>query len=198
MNMQESRINLTRRRLLGNIAALAVTATGVSALGKRAIAKGAGWDKRFELAVDFTINEPEGGRYHRPFVAVWIEDADTAAVRTLSIWVQKTGKGPRWHKDLKRWFRDEKERRVINGGDLIKSVSGATRPPGTYSLVWDGRDDDGKLVEQGNYILCIEAAREHGTYQLIKSELNIGSSPFSKSLGGNVEIKGASVAYRRK
>lgn len=187
---------MTRRRLIGNLSLFALSATALGSFAEKSSA--AAWDKHFVLDVNFAINDPGEGRYHRPFVAVWIEDADTAAVRTLSVWLQKTAKGPRYWKELKRWYRDEKERRVMKGGDLIKSVSGATRPPGQYSVTWDGRDDEGKPVAQGKYVLCIEAAREHGTYQIIKTDLNIGSKPFSKTLEGNIEIKGATVAYRRK
>jgi thiamine biosynthesis lipoprotein len=188
--------SMTRRRLIGNLSLFALSATALGSFAKKSSA--AAWDKHFVLDVHFAINDPGEGRYHRPFVAVWIEDANSAPVRTLSLWLQKTAKGPRYWKELKRWYREEKERRAVKGGDLIKSVSGATRPPGQYSVTWDGRDDAGKPVAQGHYVLCIEAAREHGTYQLIKTDLNIGPRPFSKTLPGNIEIKGATVAYRRK
>ena len=42
-------------------------------------------------------------------------------------------------------------------------MSGATRPPGQYGVVWNGRDDRGNVVEQGPYRIIIEAAREHTT-----------------------------------
>jgi hypothetical protein len=197
MNTQDPQRPMTRRHLLGRLATLALSAGSLATLGSKANAAPK-WDNRFELAVDFEINQPGGGRYHRPYVAVWIEDKDTVAVKTLSLWFQQTGKGTKWLPDLKRWFRDEKERRVLDGGDLAKTISTATRAPGKYRLVWNGRDDQGKVVEQGNYILCIEAAREHGTYQVIKTDISIGTKPFRKTLQGNIEIKEASVAYRRK
>jgi hypothetical protein len=197
--MQDLNESISRRGLLGRMAALAISAVGVSALAP-VLSRAAGprWNGSYVLDVDFEINQPSGGRYHRPYVAVWIEDKDTATVRTLSLWVQKTGRGPRWIPDLKRWFRDEKERKVLEGGDLAKTISAATRAPGRYSLTWDGRDDQGQVVPQGDYILCIEAAREHGTYQLMRASLPIGSKPFRKSLDGNIEIKGATVAYRKR
>ncbi|RYG56918.1 DUF2271 domain-containing protein, partial [bacterium] len=169
----------------------------LTTLASRAVAAAA-WDNRFELNVDLEISPADGARYRRPYVAVWLEDGDGVAVRTLALWFQQDSKGPRWLPDLKRWYRDEKERRVLNGGDLVKTVSSATRRPGSYSLVWNGRDDDGKAVSQGDYTLCIEAAREHGTYQIIKSPIKIGTTPFTKNLEGNVEIQSAKVAYRRK
>ena len=119
-------------------------------------------------------------------------------MRTLGLWYQQTGRGPRWLPDLKRWYRGEKKRKTERGGDLAKVISSATRKPGNYSLIWNGRDDDGKQLDQGTYFVCIEAAREHGTYQLIREDVSIGSRTFRKAFDGNIEIKEASVEYRKK
>ncbi|RYG62124.1 DUF2271 domain-containing protein [bacterium] len=192
---KETQSPISRRTLLGRMAALAVSVTALPAMS--ALAQGS-WNRQFELVVDFEINQADGARYRRPYVAVWIEDEAGNAVRTLSLWVQTRKPGPRWIPDLKRWYRKERSRKGRDGGDLIETISVATRKPGQYSLTWNGRNDDGKLVPQGNYSVCIEAAREHGTYQLMRESVSIGSSPFRKSLGSNVEIKGADVSYRKK
>lgn len=185
---------LSRRTLLARMATLALSAVAFPALAQGKTS----WNREYELAVDFEISQPSGERYRRPYVAVWIEDAAGNPVRTLSLWVQTRKPGPRWIPDLKRWYRNEKQRKRADGGDLIETISVATRPAGKYSLVWNGRDDDGKLVPQGNYVVNIEAAREHGTYGFLREDLSIGARPFEKSLGSNVEIKGASVEYRKK
>lgn len=197
LNNEEPQARFTRRRLLSGAATLLLSAAVLPATVARA-AKKAAWNSSFELAIDFEINDPDAKRYHRPFVAVWIEDSDTMAVRTLSLWVQKTGRGPRWIPDLRRWYRDEQERKAIDGGNLATTISSATRQPGKYSVVWNGRDDQGKVVPQGDYIVCIEAAREKGTYQIIRSEVTLESKPFRKQLDGNIEIKGATVEYRKR
>ena len=44
----------------------------------------------------------------------------------------------------------------------------------------------------------IEAAREHGTYQILRKPLRLTGAPFGEELKGNVEIKSASVEYRRR
>lgn len=191
-----STTQLTRRHLLGQMATLAVSLTGLSALAQ--VKAAPSWKSGYEVAIDFEINQPEGGRYHRPYVAVWIEDADGKAVRSLSLWVQTSGRGPRWIPDLKRWYRKELARRKSDGGDLVDVLSGATRKPGKYSLIWNGRNDDGEQLPSGNYSVCIEAAREHGTYQLIRDDFNFGAQTFQKSLPGNIEIKEASVEYRKR
>ena len=165
-------------------------AIALTALSARSSAKAPSkWDGKMELEVAFEINQPEGGRrYQRPYVAVWLEDASGKPVRTLSLWYQ-AGKGDRWLPDLRRWFR---------GNDALADVtSGPTRPPGQYKLVWDGKTDKKAVVDQGEYFLCIEAAREHGTYQLIREKLEFATSPFAKSFAGNEEIKAASATFRK-
>lgn len=158
----------------------------------------ASWGAKNELAVNFEINgnEGNGGRYRRPFVAVWVEDKDGLTVRTLALWLQ--AQQPRWHPELKRWYRDDQMRRLVDETSLIDTVSRPTRPPGKYSVTWDGVDDRGKAIGPGKYSLCIEAAREHGTYQIIRKEITVGEKPFTEELKGNVEIKSASVEYRAK
>ncbi len=188
---------LSRRNLLARMATFALAAAAAPLVPARAQGK-APWNRDYELAVDFEINQPDGERYHRPYVAVWIEDENGAPVRTLSLWVQTRKPGPRWIPDLKRWYRKEKVRKAAEGGDLIETISVATRQPGRYSLVWNGRNDDGKLVPQGNYIVSIEAAREHGTYGLLRETVAVGARPVAKTLGANVEIKAANATYRKK
>lgn len=151
-----------------------------------------------ELHVSFEINNPGGGRYHRPYVAAWIEDKDGFPVRTLLLWLLQSEKGARWIPDLRRWYKGDQLRRLAEDKDLVATVSSATRNPGTYSVVWDGRDDHGQAVKPGAYTFHLEAAREHGTYQLMKHTFNHGSAPFDAELKGNEEIKGAKLEYRRR
>jgi len=149
-----------------------------------------------ELNVDFEINDPTaaGGRggYRRPYVAVWIEDDKGFPVRTLVLWVA----GSRWIPDLRRWYKSDQVRRLADSVDLV-ARAGSTRKPGQYSAVWDGSDGDGHSCAPGEYTVYIEAAREHGTYQLIRQKLTLGKEPQSHKLTGNIEIKSAQLDYRR-
>jgi hypothetical protein len=79
----------------------------------------------------------------------------------------------------------------------MNSISSATRLPGKYKLRWDGKDEAGKFVKAGKYIVLIEASREHGTYQLIRQELDFNGSPQQIDLPGNMEIASASLDYHR-
>jgi thiamine biosynthesis lipoprotein ApbE len=161
----------------------------------------AAWGDEFELLVQFEINRPdaEAGRYRRPYVAVWVEDKDGFPVRNLVLWISFGGAGPfQWLPDLKRWYRDDAARRRVDKTDMIQTIARPTRPPGKYSIIWDGKDDHDKPLEPGAYTVFIEAAREHGTYQSIRKQVNLAGTPFAEELKGNVEIKSASIAYRRK
>ena len=149
-----------------------------------------------ELVVQLEINRAGGGGYRRPYIAVWIEDKDDLSVRTLALWLQKEAPGPRWHRDLRRWYRADQERQLVDTTDLIETISAATRPPGKYKIVWDGKDDADKPVPAGKYRLLVEAAREHGTYQLMQHELVLDGKPFEFTMDGNVEIKSATAQYR--
>ena len=190
---------ISRRGLLGRISTYALAVAGAGLLSKTDALAAPAWNKAMELGVDLEINAPDGGRrYHRPYVAVWIEDANGKPVRTLGLWVQTTRRGPQWIPDLRQWYRDEQARKQSSGGDLIATVSEPTRSPGKYSLSWDGKNDAGKVVPQGNYTVAIEAAREHGTYQIMRSDVTLGSRPFAKNLDGNIEIKGARLEYRKR
>ena len=199
MRIEDWGQRLTRRAWLGNLLALAAAFRGTSALAQveRGLPR-VKWDDRFEMVIDIEINQPEGRRYNRPYVAVWVEDGAGKSVRTLSLWVNTNGRGPRWIRDLRRWFRAEENRRAEDGGDLVATISSATRRSGRYSLVWNGRDDAGRPVDLGSYFVCIEAAREHGTYQLTRGEYTFAGKPFAAEMPGNLEISKATVEYRHR
>jgi len=148
------------------------------------------WDPNFELAVNLEIAQTTGNA-RRPYVAVWIEDKDKFPVRTIALWYQKE----RWLPELKAWYRDDRMRAMAEGNDLTASIASATRSPGKYALKWDGKDNAGKLVKAGTYTVCIEAAREHGTYQIIRQEVDFNGTPKQIQLPANQEIGSASLNY---
>jgi thiamine biosynthesis lipoprotein ApbE len=155
----------------------------------------------FELVINFEINQPDGAgrRYRRPYVAIWVENKDGFPVRNLTLWVSMGGSGPfQWLPDLKRWYRADQARKEVENKDLVFTMARPTRPPGKYKVIWDGKDDHGKPVPAGEYTLFIDAAREHGTYQSIRKPLALADKPLTEVLKGNVEIKAASIEYRRK
>ena len=145
-----------------------------------------------DLLITLELARIDDPRYRRPYIAVWVEDADHFPVRTIALWFQK----PRWLPDLKSWYHSDQVRNLAEGTDLSTTVSSATRSPGKYTLRWDGKDNAGKPVKPGKYTILIEAAREHGTYGLMKQEINWdGKKAEQFTLPGNTEIASASLDY---
>ncbi len=153
----------------------------------------AAWNPSYELDITLALSRIEGQRTRRPYIAVWIEDKDKFPVRTVALWFDKT----RWLPELKGWNRVDRIRSLAEGTDITGTVSSATRPPGKYTLKWDGKDNAGKLVKPGKYSVVIEASREHGTYQVMHQEMDFSGAPKQINLTGNVEVESATLDYRK-
>jgi hypothetical protein len=149
------------------------------------------WNTAYELTVTFELARI--GFARQPYVAVWVEDQEKFPVRTLALWYRK----PRWLPELRAWYREDRMRANAEGTDLAPSISSATRSPGRYTLKWDGKDNRGKLVKAGKYTVFIEAAREHGTYQLMRQPVDFNSSPQQFQLPGNTEVASAALDYHK-
>jgi hypothetical protein len=151
------------------------------------------WDNGFELLINLEINTQKQGFAKRPYLAVWIEDTTHSPVRTVSMWHGSD----RYVSELKSWYL--KYRNTYNSDMNFKnSITSATRSPGKYTLKWDGKDDKGNYVKPGKYIVKIEISREHGTYQLMRQEIDWNEAPKAIDLAGNIEISSASLDYRKK
>lgn len=149
------------------------------------------WNQ-MELTVAFELAH-FNTQARRPYIAIWVEDQDKFPVRTIALWREKV----RYVAELKAWYRDDRLRALSEGSDLLSSISSATRAAGKYSVNWDGKDNAGKYVKPGKYTLYLEAAREHGTYQLIHQEMDFNGEPKKIDLPGNLEVTAATLDYHR-
>ncbi|MCU1236444.1 MAG: ApbE family lipoprotein [Candidatus Solibacter sp.] len=169
-------------------------AAGIAMSPAPAPAPSAGtWDPSYELTINLEIARIQDARARRPYVAVWIEDADKFPVRTVALWFERV----RWLPELKAWYRDDRLRAMTEGNDITGSVSSATRAAGKYKLKWDGKDNKGNLVKAGKYTVCIEAAREHGTYQIIRKEMEFTGKPADLQIPGQTELSAISLDYHK-
>ncbi len=148
------------------------------------------------LHVWFSLQRPTSGRYRRPYLAIWLEDEDGFPVKTGILWLQTNHPGPRWHRELTRWYRNDRIRKLAEKTDLIDGISGPTRGPGNYRAHFNGTDNNGEQLPDGKYTLCLEAAREHGTYKIIRENIQWGDEGIAKTnLEGNIEIPVASYKF---
>jgi hypothetical protein len=136
------------------------------------------------------------GRADRPYLAIWIEDKDKFPVRTLTVLYRD--REARYLAELRQWYRADRLRAMAEGTEILSSVSSATRAPGRYTFKWDMKDEQGKVVKPGTYTVCIEAAREHGTYQLMRQPIDVGGADKQVTLPINgIEVTAASIDYRK-
>ena len=125
--------------------------------------------------IDITLPVIEQGQYHRPYVALWIEDEQRVAQRSVLVWMKKD----KWLVDLKRYWR-----RVARANrPIVDGVTGATKGAGTHTIMWDGLDDQGNPLPSGNYSVCLEAAREKGGREAICTKIAYGKTTLAKATG---------------
>lgn len=136
-----------------------VLAAGVLLLGNTAVAS--------ELVVNITIPTLKVAEYHRPYVAVWIEQPNQQFVANLSVWYDQKKRdngGTKWLKDLRQWWRK-------SGRELtmpVDGLSGATRAVGEHTLVFKSEAAPLSTLMVGSYQLVVEAAREGGGRELVR------------------------------
>jgi thiamine biosynthesis lipoprotein ApbE len=143
-----------------------------------------GWQN--ELLITLSIMNPGGRKIHRPIVAIWIEDAGGKAVRTLSVWGNET----KYLKELSSWWSFAR-----GNQKLVRAVTRASRAPGRYELVWDGKDDRGQVLPQGTYTVRVESAREKGRHVNMKGKIACGEKAETAKIEGNSEIGEITLSY---
>lgn len=172
-------------------AASTATATAqatTSAAGGAASGSGTPLPATAKLQVMFTFAVTSGGGMMRnPYVAVWLEDTGGGLVKTLALWHESRG-------GQDRWLSEMKEFSGVNAADA-QTVSSATKQPGSYTVQWDGSTLQGARAAQGGYRLFVEAAREHGPYELIQQDVTLGADSATFSLTPQGELTTASATY---
>jgi thiamine biosynthesis lipoprotein ApbE len=152
--------------------------------------KADGWPEGYRVSVAIELpNVKSARRYRRPYVAVWVEGANGKAVRTIAVWASR----PKWFKDLTDWWKFAKD-----DPDLVRAVTRATRGPGQYEVVWDGKDDKGNPVPRGTYTVRVEVHREHGKHLRQSGKIACGAGPAKVTLTKNAETGDTVVEYGKK
>jgi hypothetical protein len=184
-------ITKTGERIMSPGFAALVAAAGPAPSPAPVPAAAPAWDG-MELTISFDLARLDG-RARRPYLVAWVEDGDKFPVRTIALWYNKD----RYLPELRAWYRSDRLRSMAEGTDLTRSVSSATRSPGHYTLQWDGKDNQGKLVKPGKYTVYIECSREHGGYDLFHREIDFNGTPNKIQIPGGSEIASASLDYHK-
>ena len=61
-----------------------------------------------ELNIKLEVPRLDVAEYHRPYIAVWVENPDQTTATHLAVWYQTESKkedGTQWLKDLRQWWR---------------------------------------------------------------------------------------------
>ncbi len=147
------------------------------------------WPAEFQVTVALELPKPNGGRYKRPYVAIWAEDANDKTVRNIAVW----GTKPRWIPELSVWWKTAK-----NNDAMVQQVTRATRSPGKYEVVWDGKDDQGKGLPQGIYTIRVEVNRQHGRHATQVAKLACLAKEAELTLEKTAEAEATIVKYGKK
>lgn len=117
-----------------------------------------------DLSLSVEIPQLPVAEYHRPYVAIWIEDGSQAIAANLAVWYQLRGDHTKWLPDLRQWWRR-------GGRDLkvpVDGLTGATRPVGQHTLKFDAAQAPLASLKPGKYELVVEAVREVGGREALR------------------------------
>lgn len=153
-----------------------------------------------DLTVDLDLPNPQSAAYHRPYLAVWVERADGAPAGTLAVWYDlrvPNGHGVMWLRNLRTWWRGAGQALTLPAD----GVSGATRAPGRQTLRFAGNRDVLAGLPDGDYSLVIEAAREQGGRELVRTPFQWRKRPSAPRTttraSGSTEIGAVAVTVLR-
>jgi hypothetical protein len=131
------------------------------------------------LEISVEIPKLNVAEYHRPYIAIWIEDASGKVAANLSVWYDvdlKDQEGEKWLKDIRQWWRR-------SGRNLelpMDGVSSPTKPPGKNSMNFDTAKSPIAMLPPGEYKIIVEASREVGGKELVEI-------PFKWAPGGEAQ-----------
>ena len=133
------------------------------------LAAGAG-----DFTVELEIPAMQTAEYHRPYVAIWVEDAQRQQVAQLALWLEQE----KWHRDLRSWWRRGGRKLALP----IDGVSGATRKPGSYTI------EQAAALPPGEYVLNVEAVREVGGREHLRIPFSWSGQRLQDSVQGESEL----------
>ena len=151
------------------------------------------WAVAADLSVKFELPRLNVAEYHKPYVAIWIENADQTIASNLAVLYDvkmKDKGGEKWVKDLRTWWRKAGRDAALP----IDGVSGATRPPGAHTMKFDAARNKLDQLPAGDYKLVVEAAREAGGRELVRVPFTwAGKGKLAADAAGKEELGAVSL-----
>jgi thiamine biosynthesis lipoprotein ApbE len=146
------------------------------------------WPAKYQVSISITLKVPTGNvrQIRRPYVAVWVEDANSKRVRTVAVW----GNAPKYMPDLSEWWKVASQDQ-----QWAMSVTKATRAAGQYKLTWDGTDDQGKSLPTGTYTVFLEVNRQHGTHATQSGQVVCNRLPAQGTIPAASEFGQATLSF---
>ncbi len=122
-----------------------------------------------KLVMEVDIPRFNVAEYHKPYVAIWLEDSKRKATQ-LELWYDldmKDNEGEKWLKDIRQWWRrvGRKAEQPFDG------ITSATKGPGTHKVSMALNSKQFANLPAGEYQLRIEASREVGGKEVINIPL---------------------------
>jgi len=144
----------------------------------------------FQVEVTYVLPKIDVGNYKKPYVLVWVTDAEKNPIKTLLI----QGTKPEWQEDNYVWWRRYGRKQP----GVVEAMAKPTRPPGRYAVGWDGTDEAGRRVAQGRYIIHVEASREHGGHAYQTIEVQLGAAPATGQAPAKDELGATQARYEKR
>lgn len=141
----------------------------------------AAWPQGYSLAIDLETIKTR----HRPYVMVWITDAQDKHVRTLGAWGDET----KYLREIRQWWK------FARNDKKLQSMTHATQRANQYPLTWDGLDQDGKAVPTGIYQVWVEVASEDGPHAAKSVKFECGKDPTKATLTSTSAFKDVTIQY---
>ena len=136
-----------------------------SMLALGSVLSGAAYAESNHLTVEVELPSKNVAEYHKPYVAIWIEDSTRKATQ-VALWYDldmKGDKGKKWLKDIRQWWRriGRKAEQPFDG------LTSATKGPGKHIVSIDLNSKHLETLAAGEYQLRIEASREVGGKEVL-------------------------------
>jgi len=150
------------------------------------------------LLVEVELPRMNVAEYHRPYVAMWLEDSNRKATQ-IALWydlAMKEDEGKKWLKDIRQWWR----RIGRKAEESFDGLTSATIGPGKHTISINLNAKELKALPAGAYQLRIEASREVGGKEMVNIPIiwPINTTNFPLTASGKTELGNISLKLSEK